>query len=117
MRLNQTQVRRKWVEKHLNAGKAIGSLVLVVLLTLSLGAMVSAKTQLTFWTMWTSSTQLAVQREWAEDFGKLHPDVEVIVEAVPWGESYPKYQAAMAAEQACPILEYCGQNLQCRLGL
>lgn len=85
------------MKKHLNAGKAICALVLVMLLTLSFGAMVSAKTQLTFWTMWTSSTQLAVQREWAEDFGKLHPDVEVIVEAVPWGESYPKYQAAMAA--------------------
>jgi ABC-type glycerol-3-phosphate transport system substrate-binding protein len=85
------------LKRHLNTNKVIWSLVLMLLLTLSFGAMASAKTQLTFWTMWTDKAQLEVQREWAEDFGKLHPDVEVLVEPVPWGESYPKYQAAMAA--------------------
>lgn len=84
------------MKKHLQVWR-ISVLLLSLMLVLSAGVLVSAKTQLTFWTMWTDKIQLEVQRKWAEDFNKLYPDVEVVVEPVPWSESYPKYQAAIAA--------------------
>ncbi|MGQ9630936.1 MAG: ABC transporter substrate-binding protein [bacterium] len=69
----------------------------LVTIVLILGAqMLWAKEKLVFWTMWTGDPRFGVQVQWARDFEKLHPDVEIEVQAVPWGESYPKYQAAMA---------------------
>ena len=77
--------------------KNIG-ILLVTVISLLLGTQVWGKEQLRFWTMWTGPTQLPVQQEWVNDFNKLHPEIEVVLEPVPWGEYYEKYLAAIAAK-------------------
>jgi len=73
-------------------------LILVSVFTLSFLVQGWSKEQLRFWTMWTGPTQLPPQQEWVRDFNKLHPDVEVVLEQVPWGEYYEKYLTAVAAK-------------------
>ncbi len=78
--------------------KKLLRVVLVLAFTLSLGSIGWCKEQLRFWTMWTGPTELPPQQEWVRDFNELYPEVEIILEQVPWGEYFEKYVAAIGGK-------------------